>query len=98
MNIISLIQHFEVSLKMLNSGIILKNFTHVGCRWSLTLSLLILSADNICKQLGPRSGPTLCRPDLDLNCLTLLFLKDFFENVHFEKISRTKNHEILLVE
>ena len=33
-------------------------------------------------------------PDLDLNCLTMMvFLKEFFEKVYFEKIS--KNHEKL---
>ena len=26
----------------------------------LTLCLLLLSADNLCKQFGPRSGPTKC--------------------------------------
>ena len=30
----------------------------------------MLSADNLCKQFGPRSGPTKCQPDLDPNCLT----------------------------
>ena len=43
-----------------------------------------------CNQFGTRSGPTKCqqnvRPDLDPNCLTLMvFLKDFFEKVDFEK-------------
>ena len=31
----------------------------------------VLSADNLCKQFGPRSGPTNVGPDLDPNCLTL---------------------------
>ena len=49
---ICLIQHFEadfpknVSLKILNTGIVLKTFTHVLC-------LLVPSADNICKQFSP---------------------------------------------
>ena len=48
----------------------------------------LMSADNLCKQFGPRSGPTECRPDLNPNRLTLsliVFLKDFFEKVNFEK-------------
>ena len=36
----------------------------------LTLYLLVLSADDLCKQFGPRSGPTNDRSDLDPNCLT----------------------------
>ena len=35
----------------------------------LTLCLLS-SADYLCKQFGPRSGPTNVGPDLDPNCLT----------------------------
>ena len=40
---------------------------------ALTLSLLVSSADHLCKQFGIKSGPTRCRdgPDLDPNCLTL---------------------------
>ena len=33
--------------------------------------LLVSSADNLCKQFGPRSGQTNVRPDLDPNCLAL---------------------------
>ena len=33
-------------------------------------SLHALSADHLCKQFGPRSGPTKVPPDLDPNCLT----------------------------
>ena len=29
------------------------------------------SADDLCKQVGPISGPTFVGPDLDPNCLTL---------------------------
>ena len=32
-----------------------------------SLYLMVLSADNLCKQFGPRN----VGPDLDLNCLTL---------------------------
>ena len=42
--------------------------------------LLVSSDDNFYKQFGPRSGPT--------NCLTqVVFLKEFFEKVDFEKKS-----------
>ena len=36
-----------------------------------SLCVLVSSADNLCKQFGPRSGPTNVGPDLDPNCLTL---------------------------
>ena len=40
----------------------------------------MLSADNLCKQLGPSSVPNLVGPDLDPNCLTqMVFLEEFFE-------------------
>ena len=40
----------------------------------------MLSADNLCKQLGPSSVPNLVGPDLDPNCLTqVVFLEEFFE-------------------
>ena len=35
----------------------------------------LASADSLCKQFVPRSGPTKC-PDLDPN---MVFLKEFFE-------------------
>ena len=38
---------------------------------TLTLYLQVASADNLCKQLVPRLGPTIVGPDLDRNCLTL---------------------------
>ena len=31
------------------------------CKICLTLCLLVSSADNLCKQFGPRSGQTVCR-------------------------------------
>ena len=41
----------------------------------------VSSADNFCKQFGPRSDPTYVGPDQDPNCLALLvFLIEFFEN------------------
>ena len=55
------------------------------------------SADNLCKQFGPRLGPTKAGHDLVPNCLTLMvFLKDFFKNVDFEKKSADdKKHDKL---
>ena len=50
----------------------------------LTLNRLVLSADNICKQFGLRSGPTE-RCDSKLFDTRIVFLKDFFEKVDFEK-------------
>ena len=44
----------------------------------LTVCLPVLPADNICKQFGPRS-------DLKLFDTLMVFLKDFTENVNFEK-------------
>ena len=45
------------------------------------------SADNLCKQFGPRSVSKNVGPALDLNYLTLLivFLKEFFQKVDFKK-------------
>ena len=51
----------------------------------LTSCLLVSSADNLCKQFGPRLN---IGPDLDLNMfhtLMEIFLKEFFEKVDFEK-------------
>ena len=55
------------------------------------------SADNLCKQFGPRSGPTECRSwsGSKLFDTLIVFLKEFFEKVDFEKNQQTttKNHE-----
>ena len=53
---------------------------------SKTICLLVayMYVDNLCKQFGHRSGPTL-GPDLDPNCLTVMvFLNEIFEKVDFE--------------
>ena len=66
---------------------------------SLTHYLLLSSADNLCKQFGPRSGPTKhgawSRSKL-LDTL-IVFLKEYFEKVNFEKKSQqmTKDDEKL---
>ena len=58
------------------------------------ISFHLSSAENLCKQFGPRSGPTFCwslsRSKL-LDSLIVL-LKDYFEKVNFED---KENHEKL---
>ena len=67
----------------------------------ITLCLLYIyiymsSAHNLCKQIGPRTGPTKCQlfigPDLNPICLTLrtVFLIEFFKIIDFEKKSADK--------
>ena len=55
----------------------------------LTLYLLVPSADSLCKQFGPKSGPTKtkCRAwsGSKLFDLLMVFLKEFCEKVDFEK-------------
>ena len=54
---------------------------------TLTLYLLVSSADNFCKQFLPRSS---------LFDTKMVFLKEFFEKVDFEKNQQTtkkKKHE-----
>ena len=52
--------------------------------------LLVSSANNLCKQIGPRSGPTICRAWSGSNLfdLQMVFLKEFFKKIDFEKNSR----------
>ena len=54
-------------------------------------SHILSSADNLCKQFGPRSGPTECwsQSGSKLFNTTILFLKEFFEKVNFENIQQT---------
>ena len=67
----SILRLWKVNLKILNSGIILKTFTH---------------GDNPCKQFGTRSELTKCRPwplsqpfDTLIDCVTWkIFLKDTY--------------------
>ena len=53
----------------------------------LTLYLLVWSADNLCKQFVPRSGPTksLAWSGSKLLETLIVFLKEFFKKVDFEK-------------
>ena len=48
-----------------------KPVNHYSRQNLFTLRLIMSSAENLCKQHGPKSGPTNDRPDLVLNCLTL---------------------------
>ena len=56
----------------------------------LTLSQLVSSADNLCKQFGLRSGPTKCRVWSGSNCLTrwLYSWNNILKKNDFGKISR----------
>ena len=54
------------------------------------------SADNICKQFGPRLGPTKCRAwsGSKLFDTLMVFPTEFFQKVDFEKNRQTTNkHE-----
>ena len=54
-------------------------------------SLLVPSADDLCKQFWPRSGATKCRAwsGSKLFGTLMVYLKEFFEELDFEtKISR----------
>ena len=53
----------------------------------LALYLLVSSATNFCKQFGPQSGLTKCWAQLGDNLYNtqMVFLKECFEEVDFEK-------------
>ena len=57
----------------------------------LIIHLRVPSAENFCKQFGPRSSPTKCRAwsGSKLIDTLMVFLKEFFENVDFEKYRQT---------
>ena len=64
----------------------------------LTLCLPLSSADNLGKQFGPRSGPTIHRAcsGSKLFDIPMVFLKEFFPKNHFEKNQQTtKKYEKL---
>ena len=74
------------------------NFRYRNINWPclltamfLTLYLQVLSADNLCKQFGPRSGQTerLARYGSNLFDTQMVFQKEFFEKVNFEKNQQT---------
>ena len=53
----------------LAAAVSLKRTTSAVSQGAITLCLLVSSADNLCKQFGPRSGSTFFGPDLFPNCL-----------------------------
>ena len=62
---------------------------HYLPKYLLTLFLLVLSADNLCKQFGPRSGLTKRQTSSGFKLFDTLmvFLKEFSEKVDSEKKS-----------
>ena len=54
------------------------------------------SADDLCKQFGHRSGPTECKAWSGSKLLDTLmvFLKEFFKNVDFEKKSAVDKYRV----
>ena len=79
---ISLIQHFEadflwkVSLKILNSGLILKTFTHVNCFQNQCFEILIQEYYQGAKHLNPYQVRHFVRPDVGRNFLQRLSADD----------------------
>ena len=59
--------------------------------YELTLGILVSSADSLCKQFGPRSGPTKCqvRSGSKQFDSLMVFLKEFFQKIDFEKNQQT---------
>ena len=51
---------------------------------------LVLSADYLCKQFGPRSGPIECLsiPGSKAFDTLIVFLKEFYEKIILNKVSR----------
>ena len=68
-----------------------RHILNVSTFFLLILCLLMSSADNICKQFGPRSGATKCWAwsGSKLFDTLMLFLKEFFEKIDFEKCQQT---------
>ena len=68
------------------------NYTHWLNMNVCTLYLLVLSADSLCKQIGPRSGPT--KFGSNLFDTQMVFLNFFLKKLILKKISRRqKKHE-----
>ena len=65
--------NFYPACRGLRQNVIINSFLH---KWRL-----LSSADNLCKQFGPRSGKTKCRAWSRSKLLDtqMVFLKDFFE-------------------
>ena len=65
---------------------------------SLTFYLLVSSANNLCKQFGPRSGPTICRAWSGSKLFDTLtvFKKVDFENVNISRQQKSmKNYPVV---
>ena len=68
------------------------------CTTETSIQTFNSSADNLDKQFGPRSGPTNRRAwsGSKLFDILMVFLKEFFQKVNFEKNRQTtKKHEKL---
>ena len=68
------------------------------CHYSdLTHYLLVLSAHNLCKQIRLRSGRHFVGPDpgpIFLALLKMVFPREFFQKVDFEKNQTTKSFPV----
>ena len=62
----------------------------------LTLCILVSSADNLCKQFGSKSGPTICRvwSGSQLFDTLIMFLKEFFKKVNIRQQKSVKNYAV----
>ena len=65
------------------------------CSLTFILYLLMSSADNLSKQFRPRSGLTKCRArsGSKLFDTLMVFLKEFFEKIDFEKNQQMTNKQ-----
>ena len=63
----------------------------ISTKRGITFCLLVSCADTLCKQFRPRTGPTKCRAWAwsKLFDTLMVFLKEFFEKVNFEKNQQT---------
>ena len=82
------LQHVSMVLRSEKQWDVVEALPDMG-NYPVNFYLLVSSADNLCKQFGPRSGPTKCRAcsGTKLFGTLMVFLKDIFLKVDFEKIS-----------
>ena len=93
------------------AGLSVRLSSHISYSWSrdskgkwntnfiyLTLCLLVSSADNLCKQFGPRSGPTKCRAWSGSKLFDILkcIPERFFPKSWFEKNQQTTKKNAIL--
>ena len=70
----------------------MKEYALISTNFWLTLCPSVASADHLCKQFGPRSGPINCRSKL-FDTL-MVSLKDFsFEKVNFDENKNQQTKE-----